>query len=414
MEPREIRSTRRGADMDGTCYSYSRLSAFDDCPKKYELCYVQRVARPSDTIEAFMGSRVHEALERLYRDVRMGRAPSADDLVGVYGQAWDAAWTPTVRVVREDYTPEDYRAVGERALRAYHARYAPFDDGVTVGLEQRIDLDLDGTGAYRLTGFVDRLVRISDGVWEIHDYKTGQRLPTQADSDADVQLALYELAVRDMYPDVREVTLVWHYVVFDVELRSRRTSEQLEELRRDTIARIDAVARAKDFPTRTGALCDWCEYRALCPSHRHASEVAALAADERVAEPGVALVDRYVELSARICELEAERERVKDAIDRRSAQEGVDVMVGTEQALKLFRYRNIGLPAWDDPRRAEVERIVREAGLRDGFSALSSVKLSKALESGAVPADVVERLDGYLRVSESMKLYPRRLGKGRR
>jgi hypothetical protein len=59
---------------------------------------------------------------------------------------------------------------------------------------------------------------------------------------------------------------------FDQEIVSRRTSEQLDAVRRQCIATIDDIeSRGRDeagFPTCPSYLCNWCEYNALCPATR--------------------------------------------------------------------------------------------------------------------------------------------------
>ena len=48
-------------------YSHSRLSCYETCPFQYKLKYVDRVKSTlGTTIEAFVGSMVHDALEWLY------------------------------------------------------------------------------------------------------------------------------------------------------------------------------------------------------------------------------------------------------------------------------------------------------------------------------------------------------------
>ncbi len=48
-------------------YSHSRLSTFEDCPKRFEYRYVLKIPTETEGIEAFVGKRVHEILERLYQ-----------------------------------------------------------------------------------------------------------------------------------------------------------------------------------------------------------------------------------------------------------------------------------------------------------------------------------------------------------
>ena len=47
-------------------FSHSRLSTLDDCPRRYQFRYVDRLKEAFQTIEAFMGTMVHEALQWAY------------------------------------------------------------------------------------------------------------------------------------------------------------------------------------------------------------------------------------------------------------------------------------------------------------------------------------------------------------
>ena len=66
-----------------------------------------------------------------------------------------------------------------------------------------------------------------------HDYKTGSKLPDQAELDKDRQLALYQIGVQKLWPDVKEARLIWHLVAFDVEMRSMRTPAALDVLKKE-------------------------------------------------------------------------------------------------------------------------------------------------------------------------------------
>ena len=387
-------------------FSHSRMDSFETCPKKYEFAYILKAERGPGGIEAFMGSRVHDALEWLYGEVRSCCLPTEEELVSRFQDVWAAEWSDDIPIVREGRCADDYRSMGEKALRDYHRRYAPFDQGVTVGLEMRIALPLDES--HEIVGYVDRLTKVSDGVWEIHDYKTSATLMTQEKADADRQLALYEIAVREMYPDVREVTLVWHYVMFDQEVRSSRTAEQREALRHDVLRRIREIESAASFPTSVTALCGWCDFKPLCPAWSHELACAELPPDEFVNEPGVALVDRYMALSDEVTRLSAERDAVKQAIIDRAAAEGLERLVGTDHSVKVFRYQSAGLPDASDPRRSELEEVLRDAGLWDRFSQLSAFNLSKAIAAKDLPPDAMERVMPYVTMSEGAKLYPRK------
>ena len=65
----------REVQVSEPLYSHSRLSNFENCPKKFHYRYVLRIPSEFESIEGFVGKRVHEVLERLYLAVRKGSVP---------------------------------------------------------------------------------------------------------------------------------------------------------------------------------------------------------------------------------------------------------------------------------------------------------------------------------------------------
>ena len=265
-------------------YSHSRLATFEDCPKRFEYRYVLKISTDTEGIEAFVGKRVHEILERLYKATERGQVPSLEKVIYRYHRLFEESYDANrVRIVREETPVEFYRQVGEHCLTTYYRRHYPFDADETLGLEERIQYR-DPEHGYRVQGFVDRIVRARDGTIEIHDYKTSRRIPSQKRLDADRQLALYQIALREQHPDT-PMRLVWHYLTFGATRVSTRTPEQLDALRAaigDLVQRIESEER---FEARPSALCDWCEYRDACPAARGKPKAAV---EPAAAQPAMA------------------------------------------------------------------------------------------------------------------------------
>ena len=119
--------------MAHTRYSHSRLSSYETCPYQYKLKYVDRVAAPLETtIEAFVGTIVHDALEWLYRLAQNGRVVTRDEIAGQYQTLWDAAWTDAIRLIKPDLTVMHYRSSGQTWLEQYWDHYHPFTQGITI------------------------------------------------------------------------------------------------------------------------------------------------------------------------------------------------------------------------------------------------------------------------------------------
>jgi len=249
-----------------TQYSHSRLSSFENCPQKFEYRYIQKIQVESEGIEAFLGKRVHEILERLYHHVaRHRRPPTLGQVKDRFHEDWKRHWHEHIKIVRRENSTEVYLQQGERCLENYYRGHYPFEDGETVALEKHVSLQLDDAGNYRARGVIDRLTKQKDGTYEIHDYKTSSSLPPPARLERDRQLALYQIGIEQSFPDAESIELVWHYLVFNKTLRSRRTPQQLDELRSRTIQLIDEIEANTSFQPKPGPLCRWCEYRDLCP-----------------------------------------------------------------------------------------------------------------------------------------------------
>jgi len=252
-----------------TVYSHSRLASFENCPRQFRYRYVDRLKVDVESIEAFTGKLVHAVVEKLNRVTASGQVPSLEAVLRRYHAMWDEAFDPErVRVVRSGTGPDLYRTIGARCTENFYRGHYPFDGEESLGIEEKVQFDLDAAGRYRMRGVVDRVVRTRDGTVEIHDYKTGQRVPPQRVLDRDRQLALYQLGMAERLGANQEVRLVWHYLATDRVRSSRRTPEQLEAVRAETIDLITRVEAERDYPARTGPLCRWCEFNDRCEAGR--------------------------------------------------------------------------------------------------------------------------------------------------
>ncbi len=319
-------------------FSPSRLGTYQDCPRRYRYRYIDKIKREGQSVEAFLGTCVHRALEELYDGVMHGRLMSEAELLAFFDAQWDKDWSGAVVIRDKRYGLEDWRRTGREALSLYYKEEAPFDREKTVGLEKRMGFPLEAkSGTCRIEGFIDRLALAKDGAFEIHDYKTGKSLPAQEELDADWQLALYDAAVRHAWPDAQGVRLVWHYLRHGKTLVSTRTPAALGALKADVARLIDAISAEREFAPRESPLCGWCEYRDLCPLWAHAEKIAKLDEPARGREEGAKLVDalealeeRKKSLHTQAKTLEDEEAELKEKIARFAEAEGITAVFGAQ------------------------------------------------------------------------------------
>jgi len=325
-------------------------------------------------------------------------------LLAYYNKIWQENWNDSIIIVKQDLTKEHYRTLGEKLIETYYSRYAPFDQDITIGTELGLNFPLDDANKYRMRGYIDRLSRTPDGIYEIHDYKTSAHLPGQQDIDNDRQLGLYHIGVQKKWPDIENIRLIWHYVAFDEELVSYRTSEAISNLIQSTRGLIDEIEAAEDFPPRESALCNWCEYPDLCPMRRHLHTVEALPVNEYLKEPGVTLVNKYAALKDESKRIDEEIQKVREAILEYARKEEVEVIKGSDCKARVKFEDKLKFPGKSDAERQELDNTIIEAGKWAEVSQLDATKLTDAIESGLWSKDLIDKVMKYGRIETTDSL----------
>jgi len=199
-------------------FSHSKLTTYQQCPQKYKFRYVDEIPPPVRSIELHLGDTVHQALEKLYADALLGKPHSSDELLAFYQEKWAEGYAPQMRIVRSGTNARTYLELGRQMLMAYHKRFYPFNESTTLELEEKFSFPL------------------------------------------------YELALRQRWPDARRITLIWHYLTFDQAITIAKTLRQLEMVKQKALDLISRIEATTVFPTEVTPLCDWCEYKEMCPA----------------------------------------------------------------------------------------------------------------------------------------------------
>lgn len=393
-----------------TVYSHSRLSCFEQCAYKYKLQYIDKVETELlQSIEAFLGSCVHEVLEKLYSDLRYEKQNSLEDLIEFLHEVWKKNWDDSIIIVKEEYNADNYLKMAEKFVSNYYDRYFPFDKDKTIALEDRILINLDDEGNYQLQGFIDRLVEAEDGFYEIHDYKTNSRLPLRKYIESDRQLALYMIGVKNNYPDVKDVRLIWHFLAFDKEIDSTRSDEELESLKKDTIALIDRIESEERFETNPSFLCDWCEYKPVCKQWMHLYKIREKPESKYLSDSGVVLVNRYAELKDEkkkfVDEVDTELKKVEEALYVFAEKEGVDVVFGSENKIRVKETETLKFPSKSSKERIKLERLLKENGIWQDVDQLDTAALNKILTEKKIDEKLVDEIKKFIKLEKSKRLY---------
>lgn len=239
--------------------SYSRLSRFETCPLSYRLHYIEKQqAEPGLPLR--FGKCIHAVLERLIKetvdDERVG-ALSEERAIELYREAWG----------KERLTGLDVFAEGLAIIRRFITDSGVVDHRDVLAIEKEFRLPV---GPFKVLGFIDRVDWIDDETVEVIDYKTNRQLFTRDEVDTSLQMSLYEIAARRLWPWVTKVKLTFWMLRHGVRQVTTRTEEQLA----DALAYVETLGRqtetATAYPARLNTNCSYCDHRKHCPAYADA------------------------------------------------------------------------------------------------------------------------------------------------
>lgn len=262
--------------------SPSRAGDFKTCPQLYKFKSIDKIPTEPTIFQA-RGTAVHLALERLFQESAEDRTPER-----LY-DLFRTAWTELKKTEYPDLfeTVDDERAWGIETLNLLATYFSVEDPTSFEPKELEMDLLVD-VDHMTIRGILDRMEEVTeigpDGtertVLVITDYKTGKAPKEQYAAKAFFALKIYALLIQiktGVTPD--RVRLL--YLNGPTELTLDITDAHLDSTREQLAALWGAIEKAittDNWPTKTSALCNWCDFKdTICPAWE--DERAAAGAD---------------------------------------------------------------------------------------------------------------------------------------
>jgi len=244
--------------------SYSGLDTFQTCPAKYKFQYIKRIRVPKSK-EAVFGTLIHNCLHAFHNPSQITPL-SEDDLLKYFTGKWDSS-------IYQDSQEEAFAFhQGVEILKNYYLQ----NQGITfniVNLETPFEAPiLEDKELHQITGRIDRIDKLEDGTFEVIDYKTSKKMPSQEEVNRNFQLSIYYLGLVNRWPSLQEenrpVKLSLCYLRHGEKLSTTRTSQQIKETQERILDLIEQVKKS-NFEPRANPLCDWCQHQPSCPLYKH-------------------------------------------------------------------------------------------------------------------------------------------------
>lgn len=291
--------------------SHSAMETFKQCPYKYKLNQIDKIPEPKSE-ESVFGSYLHYILQWFFENNY--NKISLKDLLSYYEKHWPEIKYFDNKTQKEKPMSNFFFEEGIMMLKNFYQKNG-HKDVTIISLEAPFEISLTDQNdqIHIVSGIIDRIQK-TDTRYEVMDYKTGKRLPTQTKVDQNNQLSIYALAFLDKWPDIKikDLDLSLYFLKFGEILKTKRTKEELEETKNKILKIIKDIQKEKSFCPKPTVLCGWCGYKNICPVFKHYQPKPEIEKDEMNIKN---LMDKYFTLHQKRQNLEKEIEQIKTKVD---------------------------------------------------------------------------------------------------
>jgi RecB family exonuclease len=343
--------------------SFSALDTFQTCPLKYKFQEVDKIKTPKSP-EAVFGSLVHSTMKFIHDGNFI--LPTQKQALDHFSKNWNS------EIFEDEISERIAFAQGIKIIQDYYKKNDPNKTQI-VDLESRFTIKLpDKKETHLISGFIDRIDKVEDG-FEIIDYKTARKLPSQELVDDNLQLLIYLLAFLDRYPDQKpeNVKLSLYFLKHSTKLSTVKKVDQVENEKMKIIDLVNQI-EGSSFQPRVSPLCGWCGYQKICPMWKHKFRKNQEIKDGKEKEK---IIDEYIEIQNKIKTL---KKRVAEL------GEQIQEIMKEEEAERLFSGDMIiartSRKTWKFDEE-KLKNILDEVGMWENVLKVDLAKLKKVSET---------------------------------
>jgi RecB family exonuclease len=292
--------------------SFSSLETYKNCPLKYKYQEIDKI-KTSKSKEAVFGTILHSTMKFIHTPGIL--SPTLEQAMEFFSSTWNPAVFDS---------PEEERAAfvqGVKIIQDYYQRNNPANYNI-VSLESRFQIEI-GTpdNKHIVSGIIDRIDRTKDG-FEIIDYKTTKKMPTQENVETSAQLTVYLQAFLSFYPEEKnnldKLKVSLYYLKHGVKLSAKRNERQLQE-NEQAFLEIIKLIEEKKFEPNISPLCDWCGYQNICPMWKHKFKETRKIDTEEINS----MITEYIDLKSAISLTKTRLAKIQTEIEAYMEQEKV-------------------------------------------------------------------------------------------
>lgn len=214
-------------------YSYSKIATYNQCPKKFDFKYIQKIEEPIKNKEALLkGKCIHSLIEN-------------------YPNLSDNSLVPKYIDIFENFLKTKYKVL----LDIEHVS----EEG--IGLDKNLN-PTDYKNGELFRGFIDYYAFINENTMIIVDWKTGKAKDLKYQDFT--QVMFYALYMFLKYPKLEKIKAMFIYVEHNTDNSIIFERKFLENYKINFLENIKNIEFDNNFNKKPQRLCEWCGYKDIC------------------------------------------------------------------------------------------------------------------------------------------------------
>jgi putative RecB family exonuclease len=248
--------------------SSSSLTSYVECGLAYKFAKVDRL-KPEFIPDALAyGSTIHKTLENYYYEKKSGIVLTLNEIHDCFEELWNMeAGNMDDIQYSEGKNFEAYLVAGKDLLSAWFDKL-PKDDFKILGIEEGFVFYVPGLDI-PIVGFIDLLEEDENRTVILTDFKTAGKIYSSDEIDKNIQLTLYQLAMKSNGYADREILLKLDCLIktktpkFEQYYTTRSSTDELRLIRK--IQQVwEGINKGIFLPNDTSWKCKGCQYQKAC------------------------------------------------------------------------------------------------------------------------------------------------------
>jgi len=247
--------------------SASSIGTYMECGLCYKFGKIDKLKPEFTSDNLLFGSAIHQTLGAYYLEKKIGKIMSIKEIHAAFEEFWEIEAKDREGI--QFSNGKNYQTLmieGKDLLSAWHSKLLP-DQFTVIGVEEGFSFQIPGMDI-PIVGFIDLMEEDQDTLI-ITDFKTAGKAYSADDIDKNMQITLYELAMKSNGYADREIILRLDCLIktktpkFE-QYYTIRTEDDEKRLIRKIQKVREGILKEVYIPNDSSWKCKGCSYKTAC------------------------------------------------------------------------------------------------------------------------------------------------------